>query len=196
MEQRSSGTDRPAQLMEAARRLGASDVVVFPASVIVVKDELAALCRDPGCESYGKSAGCPPYVSGPGGFKKRLETTDRALFFKIDVPFECMLTDERRDLFILLHEITAGLERAAVAAGYAGSEGFAGGGCKALFCRSHPDCRAIAAGECRNPDRARPSMSGYGVDVSYLMKQAGWSMSWRSEGSTSMGTLCGLVLLR
>lgn len=53
-----------------------------------------------------------------------------------------------------------------------------GGSCKALFCADEPACRRITdGGPCRHPDRARPSMSGYGIDVSRLMAQAGWKMN-------------------
>ena len=65
----------------------------------------------------------------------------------------------------------------------------------------HVGCerRLGAGGPCRHPDHARPSMSGYGIDVSRLMNAAGWRMSWITRTTSAeevpMGALVGMVLL-
>ena len=104
----------------------------------------------------------------------------------------------------LLHEIVASVEIAAKKLGYANSKAFAGGSCKQFFCSSHDDCRVVAGkGECRNPHRARPSMSGFGVNVPEIMKTAGLTSNedlTEYKGSPDRersltGTVSGLILI-
>ena len=188
------------KLTELACWLGASNAEVISTSEIAVEDNLANLCREPGCENYGLSASCPPHVAGPYGFRKLLETFKKAVVFKIDVPSEILLSSDRREVFRALHEIAASIEHAAVDLGYNNSTAYAGGSCKLLFCQDYTYCRVLEEeGECRNPDRARPSMSGYGINVSRLMEVAGWTMNRITQDTgrneVSMGTVCGLVLI-
>jgi len=188
------------ELVESACRFGASDATGVSVSDISVEEALANLCREPQCENYGLSAGCPPNVSGPSGFRELLKTAEEVVVFKIDVPWEILFSNERRDIFRLLHEVAANIEQAAVERGYPDSKAFAGGSCKQIFCYNHPLCRVLENGEpCRNSRIARPSMSGFGIKVSTLMKAAGWTLNWTTRvghGNTiSMGTVCGLVLI-
>lgn len=188
------------KLTQLACQLGASDANAIFATGISVEDSLADLCREPGCENYGLSASCPPYVSGPDGFRKLLKTFEHAVVFKIDVPSEILFSEERRDVFRLLHEIAANIEKAATEAGFSKSSAYAGGSCKQIFCRDYSHCRVIAEnGGCRNPLLARPSMSGFGINVLKLKKAAGW-MSGKPQPDTdldkvSMETVCGLILI-
>jgi predicted metal-binding protein len=188
------------KLMQLACQLGANDAKAISTTEISVEDSLANLCREPGCENYGLSASCPPYVAGPDGFRKLLKVFNHAIVFKIDVPSEILHSDERRDIFGLLHEIAANIEQAATEMGFFNSSAYAGGSCKQIFCRDHPACRVIAEnGECRNPLLARPSMSGFGINVLKLKKAAGW-MSGKTprdidSDTVPMETVCGLVLI-
>jgi len=187
------------ELVRLAGELGATQAGVVPADRIVIEDRLAGFCREPRCPSYGLSANCPPHTSGPAGFRELVKGFRRALVFKIEVPAEILFSSQRRELFGLLQETAANLETAAREMGYQKSKGFAGGNCKGLFCNDKPDCRVLAGGECRNPDRARPSMSGFGINVTELMEAAGWTMNRVDQGGGSKegssGTLCGLVLI-
>jgi predicted metal-binding protein len=188
------------ELTQLACRLGASDAAVISASEISIEDNLAKLCREPQCENYGLSTSCPPHVAGPAGFREFQKKFKHAVVFKIDVPSEILLSSQRRDIFQLLHEIAAELEQAAVQQGYPDSKAFAGGSCKNLFCPEHPACRVLAqGGACRHPHRARPSMSGFGINVSRLMQAAGWHMDRITRDTDSdevpMGTVSGLVLV-
>ncbi len=189
-----------AELIQLACRLGASDASLIRASDISVEDDLANLCREPRCKNFGLSAQCPPHTPGPGGFRKMREGCERALFFKIDVPNEALFSSEGHEIFRLLHEIAAGIEQSAIRLGYSHSKAFAGGSCKKAFCGDYAECRVLSEkGDCRYPESARPSMSGFGIDVSKLMKLAGWTMSWSTmtdnAGLDSTGTVCGLILI-
>ncbi|MCU0586994.1 MAG: DUF2284 domain-containing protein [Syntrophobacteraceae bacterium] len=189
------------ELMELARWLGATDVAMISTEEISVEDHLAGMCGELPCSSYGLGAGCPPHVTGPSGFRELLKEHRQALVFKIEVPTEVLLSQERQEIFGLLHKIAADVEQLAVQKGYRDSRGFAGGSCKQLFCRDHPACRVVSEGkECRSPRLARPSMSGFGIDVSKLMRSAGWAMNRAGGGAetgspSGTGTVCGLVLL-
>jgi predicted metal-binding protein len=130
-----------------------------------------------------------------------LQGYEQALVFKIDVPTEILFSGDRREIFGLLHTIAADVELSAAQKGYRKSKGYAGGSCKQIFCREQRVCPVVSeGGECRNPGQARPSMSGFGINVSKLMQIAGWKMNRsRTEIDKGMasgvGTVCGLVLL-
>jgi predicted metal-binding protein len=188
------------ELTELACRLGASNAKVISTSEISIEDDLANLCKEPRCENYGLSAGCPPHVVGPSGFRKLLETFEQAVVFKIDVPSEILLSSDRCEVFRALHEIAASIELTATEIGYHHSKAYAGGSCKRLFCQDYTYCRVVKeGGECRNPRQSRPSMSGFGINVSKLMQLAGWTMNRVTQHTrpdeNSIATVCGLVLI-
>ena len=106
--------EKLAILTGGALDLGASGVKVIAAGDIVIRDELADRCREPGCEHYGKSKSCPPNVAGPSWFRKLLKNYSRAVLFKIDVPSDILFSSERFDVFRLLHTTAAGIEQAGV----------------------------------------------------------------------------------
>ena len=193
-------TMRVEELIDTALSLGASAASVISASEISVEDSLARLCRKPKCENYGLSPSCPPHVSGPSGFRVLLNAFEKAIVIKIDVPLSVLFSDERREVMRLLHEIVAGVERSAARMGYVDSKAYAGGSCKTIFCRDHSYCRVLSqGGECRNAEYARPSMSGFGINVTKLMRAAGFDGDMNIPGSESNGTamswVSGLVLI-
>ena len=189
-------------IAQLARDMGAGGVALIPSSSIVIDDNLAGLCADPGCENYNQSLSCPPHVAGPDGMREYIQTRPQAIVFKIEVASEILIapSEERRQMFRLLHEIAAAIESAAIRAGFSESMGFAGGACRRVFCHEYPDCAALEnSEECRNPDLARPSMSGFGINVNELKKSSGWPLN-RTDGADDpsemkMGTLCGMVLV-
>ena len=189
-----------ADLTDRALELGASAAAIIAAAEIVVDDELAELCKPPKCDKYGQAPSCPPHVSGPDGFREMQAAASFALVFKIDVPSDALFSNQRREVFQLLHQIAAGVELAAVTMGHESTCAFAGGSCKYLFCDEHPDCSLLTGdGSCRYPDQARPSMSGFGIHVAKLMESAGWSFSKAEEDvdgqESATASVCGLVLI-
>ena len=187
-------------LIQVAHRNGASDAKLVSTNVVTVDESLTNLCRDSGCENFGLAINCPPHVPGPAEFKELLKSYTRAVVFKIDVPIEVLLSDDGPRAFRLLHKIAANTEKAAADKGYKRSLSFAGGSCKRLFCQKHQDCIALSKqGECRHPHVARPSLSGFGINASQLVKAVGWQMERITRETDpeelSMGVLCGLVLI-
>jgi predicted metal-binding protein len=198
--ERTPGAPRGAdELLALARHEGATGAALIPSRELVVRDDLAALCAEPRCPNYGTAASCPPHVAGPAGFRELVRCHPLALVYKIDVPAEVLLSPEVVELMRLVHGIGTAVERRASELGYAGARAFGGGSCKQLFCGEEPDCRVVAhGGDCRFPDQARPSLSGFGVDTTAMLRAAGWTLRRVDPGAASdadaTGTVCGLVL--
>lgn len=185
-----------AALIQLACRSGATAAAVIDARDIVLRDDLAALCNADQCDHYGQAPSCPPYVGGPEDFRKRFGDFSRAVVIRIDVPTEILLSSQRREVMRLLHEIAAGVERAAAGRGWPDAAALAGGSCRHLFCFDQSDCAVVnGGGGCRFPDGARPSMSGFGIDVTRLMETAGWTLNRAVEGETPTAPVVALVLL-
>lgn len=188
------------ELIQVSYKLGASNSAIISANDIIVDVSLADKCREPRCANYGLSKNCPPHISGPSGFKKNLETFNKAIFFKIDVPSEILYSSENREVFQLLHQIAAGIESSAVKLGFENAQAYAGGSCKKIFCYNYNECLALTEKQkCRHPEYARSSMSGFGINVAKLFETTGWTMTWVTDNNdsntTKMGNVCGLVLI-
>ena len=188
-------------MAEDAIGLGATSSAIISSKEIQVKEDLAALCNGEYiCPNYGLAANCPPHVEGPVGFRTWLAQSEYAIVVKIELPTSVMFSDERRGVMQLLHQIVAGVEEKAIEMGFADSKAFAGGSCKALFCDDEENCRVLAEnGPCRHGETARPSMSGFGVDVTQLMRSSGWPASKAENpevsGNDATSWVAGLVLL-
>lgn len=188
------------ELVRLARTLGSSDVRAISAKEISVEDKLANLCREPKCMNYGLSPSCPPHVGGPSEFRNLKKHYEQAIVVRLVVPSAALFSDERKDIMRLLHEIVAGIEQGAVQMGFISAKAFAGGSCKNIFCEAHAACRVLSEnGECRNPRQARPSMSGFGINVSELMKVCGWPGDIKTSEAEAAGEpmswVAGLVLV-
>jgi predicted metal-binding protein len=186
-------------LLAYAEQSGASACFISPQD-LVVEERLASYCVEPRCPNYGQSASCPPHVQGPSQFREWRDESELVLAIKIDVPVAILHSEERMEVMRLLHEIVAGSQQMAVKLHYSRSRGFAGGSCKQIFCREEKSCLYLSAEKtCRNSSHARPSMSGFGVNVSSLMRLAGWdgrALSESEAGGEAMSWVAGLVLLR
>jgi predicted metal-binding protein len=187
-------------LLMLAAQSGASRAGIIPVEAISAEEDLANLCRKPQCKNYGLAASCPPHVSGPPEFRKLLEKMLHAIVIRIDIPSSILFSDQRHDIMKLLHETAAKIEQSAFEMGFTHSKAFAGSSCKKIFCHEHAACQVISGnGKCRNPQSARPSMSGYGINVSKLMASAGWpSKITKQQGETdedSMSWVAGLILI-
>jgi predicted metal-binding protein len=187
-------------LVRFARGLGASDAAAVAAASITVDDAFASHCTPVACPFYGQSAGCPPHVPGPDAFRAWLRAFQYALLIRIEVPTPLLCANRCEAYFRRLHCIAAAVERQAAATGSTMAKAFAGGSCKPLFCSEAPDCAVIARNApCRHPECARPSMSGFGVDVARLMAAAGWKFipvtAATHPAQSSTAPICALVLV-
>jgi len=188
------------QLIKLAISLGASDACIVSSDVIVVEDHLARKCIEPQCENYGLSYSCPPHVEGPEVFRELIKTHSEALVIRLVIPSLMLLSWERLEIGRVLHELVATVELEARKIGYARSSGFAGGSCKELFCQDHLNCQRIEEnGPCRHSDLARPSMSGYGIDVFELIESCGWETNLNQEDGLpapdQLSWVAGLIMI-
>lgn len=188
-------------ILQSALDLGASDVAIIPSKEIRVEENLANLCDgDPQCENYGLGAGCPPHVSGPSGFRRLQKQNRHTVVVRLDVPSSALFSDQRREIMQLLHEIVSGVERAAVEIGFKEAASFAGGSCKKIFCCEHPDCQKLSTQkQCRHMENARPSMSGFGINVAKLIQSAGWDLNIANHADAtnpeSMTWVAGIIVI-
>ena len=193
-------TQKMRQIMDCALENGATRVAVISPDEVSVKNHFADFCKEPGCPCYGNSMSCPPNVSGPDGFRKKLAASQCAVVIRLEVDKASMLGRGRHDVFRILQELAAVTEQKAKSLGFTGSEGFAAGSCKFSFCKKYDHCQVLHGnGECRHPDSARPSMSGFGVDVGRLMKSAGWGSTFlKNDGKQEdqMTWVAALVTIR
>jgi predicted metal-binding protein len=198
--QKNNTSERMEKLVHMATSLGASDAKAIASSDILVEDRLATLCVEPRCENYGLAPSCPPHVAGPSGFRALQRTLRHAIVVRLVVPASVLLSCERREIGRFLHELVAGVEQEAVHIGYTGSKGFAGGSCKKIFCHDEPGCAVLAAnGPCRYLWHARPSMSGFGINVFHLVESCGWPANLNAgkpdADADSMSWLAGLIMV-
>ncbi len=187
-------------LIQHALALGASDARLISSAHIRVEEELARICKDPGCPGYGQGANCPPHVMKPAAFRELMPQYPQALVFKFDVPTEVLLGDGRFEVARIVHETAAALEHQALDCGYTAARGLAAGSCKRTFCADEPNCRELVhEGECRHPHSARPSISGLGVNFFELSRTVGWPIKKITRDSdpheVPMGLMAGIVLL-
>lgn len=185
--------------MTSARNLGVSDAKIISTNAIPIENEIIDFCKDPLCESYGKSFYCPPYAMKPQELKAIIKGYDNALIFKIDVSSKVLLSKARFDEFRKIFDIAAHLEASAIEAGFNKSRGFAAGSCKPVFCPEY-QCQALVNGKtCRYSDKARPSMEAVGINVFKLIRNVGWEIHKITEDSDPeslrSGVLAGIVLI-
>ncbi len=192
--------DRTERVLAHAAKLGTSGGSIIEPKQVPVDNKFIEFCKTPRCPGYGSSMSCPPNVKGPDWFREYLKTFGQVLVFKFDVPTSVLLSEERYEVTRLIHETASGIELFALANGYGRAKGFAGGSCKQVFCKESLTCRVLSGtGGCRNPDKARQSMSGMGVDFLELTKLLGWKMEIITETTNaeevSMGMMAGMVLM-
>ena len=189
------------KLVAFAIAKGATDARMILSGDIVVREELAACCHPDLCKNYGLSCSCPPAVAGPSAFRSLQLALPHAIVVRMVVPADDLFSEKRIGIMGALHLLVAGIEKQAVQMGYSRAMAFAGGSCKEIFCASHEKCRKLFGdGNCRHPEEARPSMSGFGVDVSGLMEKCGWPSSLGVQEESlfcedAESWVAGLVLL-
>lgn len=186
-------------LKKKAMDLGASDVKLISVDRITVEDEVVEMCSANQCSGYGKSANCPPHVMGPGEARALIGNYEKALFFKIDVSPQLLLSEDRHKIFKKVFLIASRLEALAIEHGFLETKGMAAGSCKPVFCKGRSCEALLEGGECSYPSLARPSMEAVGINVFKLAKEVGWDIYLILEESdpkaVPKGMLAGLLLV-
>ncbi len=192
--------ERISKLRVFAMSLGIADAKPMPVDRITLEDRFRSLCEKPRCPNYDTSINCPPHTMTPGQFREHITGFTHVLAFKFDMPVEALQGTKRREASLLLHQTTAAIEHRARSLGFDRASGYSSGGCKKTFCHEHEDCAALQeGGQCRHADKARPSLSGMGVNWYDLSKSLGWEMRTDETGdpNPTAGTvmMAGLVFL-
>jgi predicted metal-binding protein len=188
--------ERISELLAFAGSLGVSDAKLLGVERITVEDHFRNMCEDPRCPNYGTSINCPPHSMTPTAFRDHIKGYIHVLAFKFDMPMEAVQETSLREAALLLHETTAAIEHQAKSLGFERACGYSSGGCKRTFCYEHADCAALqAGGQCRHPDKARPSLSGMGVNWQTLSKSLGWLMQKTEDTGAETVMMAGLVFL-
>jgi predicted metal-binding protein len=188
------------ELVAFAGSLGISDAKLLGVDRITVEDRFRTQCAEPRCPNYNTSINCPPHSMTPRQFREHIKGFTLLLAFKFDMPMTAVQGTERREASLLLHETTAAIEHKAQSLGFERARGYSSGGCKKTLCYEHPDCAALQDdGGCRHSDKARPSLSGMGVNWYELSKSLGWAMQKNEEGDLNPKSetvmMAGLVFL-
>lgn len=183
-------------ILNTTKEMGASDAIILKPQQVEVNPELAELYNPSGCDFFGQCKNHPPHLTTPEEFQVMLDHARAVLVFRVDMPNNLFMCSDRRVCFQILHELAANIENCASENGYPGSSAYAGGSCRDIFCPHEISCDVIDKNRpCRYPDKARPSISGCGVDVVKLMAISGWSEVHREMRMQEMACVCGLVLL-
>ncbi len=192
--------ERISELLAFARSQGIDDAKLLGVDRITVDDRFRSQCEEPRCPNYNTSINCPPHSITPGQFRDHIKRFTLVLAFKFDMPMAAVQGTERREASLLLHETTAAIEHKAQLLGFEGAHGYSSGACKKTLCYEHADCAALQdGGECRHSDKARPSLSGMGVNWHELSKSLGWAMQKNEDGDLNPKSetvmMAGLVFL-
>lgn len=136
-----------------ARGMGFRDAVVLPADQVAIAPWVPLKCRY-GCGTYGRNRQCPPHAMPPEETRDLLKSYQHVLLVEGTPP-------GRR-----FHDQLIGLERKAFLAGC--HKAFALGAGPCPVCETCPE-----DGTCRQPEKARPSMEAFGIDVYETARRAG-----------------------
>lgn len=192
--------ERISELLTFARSLGIGDAKLLEVGRISVEDSFRRQCAEPRCPNYNTSINCPPHSMTPGQFREHIKGFTQVLAFKFDMPMEAVQGAKRREASLLLHETIAAIEHRGKSLGYELACGYSSGACKKTLCDEHADCAALQeGGKCRHSDKARPSLSGMGVNWYELSKSLGWAMQKNEDGDLNPDVetvmMAGLVFL-
>ena len=156
-----------------ARKLGAAEVTVIFPGTVVTAPWVRWKCQY-GCGGYEGCLTCPPYSPTPGETREVLKEYKKAILIH---------GDEYTDV----SEIAVKLEKEAFLSGYYKAFGLGSGPCR--LCRS-----CDVTGECKKPERARPSMEASGIDVFQTVRNNHFKIEVLKSPSCK-GNYFGLVLI-
>ena len=108
-----------------------------------------------GCDCFGKCLVCPPFTPEPEKMRRILDCYKRGILMHFDTDVE-------------IKEIVFELERKIFLFGFWKAFGLGAGPC--YFCQECP----VEEGQCRYPERARPSMEACGIDVFSTVRKVGF----------------------
>jgi predicted metal-binding protein len=195
-------TDRPAveikakaattdleRLVDSAKRLGATDAMVAPVSVLAVSEVMRLKCQIPACWGYNASPFCPPRTATAEEMQAIIAEYNWALLLAIPRPTAA--TGSAAKLFAHSNQVKEVVGRTEVEAQYGGlldTMGFPGGPCTLCGMFSEEWIRAFKKGAevpycpliqrtaplCLHFYHGRPAAQAVGLDMYLAAKNVGW----------------------
>ncbi|WP_048198830.1 DUF2284 domain-containing protein [Methanocella arvoryzae] len=155
---------------------GASDAKIIKTDSVVTAPWVRWKCRY-GCDGYNSSLCCPPSTPVHRETRELLDSYKVALLLHLagNIKRSADLT-----------EIAVTLERDLFLAGYYKAFAMGAGPCGL--------CPVCSMGECRYPEKARPSMESCGIDVFSTARNNGYTIEVVKDYSDKMNRF-GLVLI-
>lgn len=169
---RSEISDVLKKLHEAAIDLGV-DIYEIGIEKIIPKQSIRLKCAIPLCEYYGVCKVCPPNIPPLNEFREALQYYSQALLVVYREKIVSINKyQDNHDAELRLSAAVADLEFKALKEGYYQALGLQVGGCKLCEQCSPPGER------CRHPYKARPSPTGFGLDLTELAMEANVPLEW------------------
>lgn len=155
-------------LISAALEEGARSAVVIRAEDIVLNASFRDICRGNGCGMYGRCWMCPPDIGEIDTLISRVKGFSYGLLYQTVSDIEDSFDFEGMTEAGLRHAQLSQRLEAAVKPLLQAHLHLSCGGCR-LCAR----CAKMDGLPCRHPDRALPSMEGYGIDVCSTVRPTG-----------------------
>ena len=168
------------EYVRKAKVLGISQARSIKTETVVVGNWVRLKCQY-GCGGHGACLTCPPYSPSPEYMKQTLSEYSRGLLLQLrdeDTGRKPAGAASR------LRKVALDLERDLFLDGYYKAFAMPSGPCEG--CR-----QCDPSGNCRHPDRARPSMEACGIDVYRTARNNGFAL----EVVTSADALCSFMAL-
>ncbi|MBO4445336.1 MAG: DUF2284 domain-containing protein [Clostridia bacterium] len=153
-------------LAQLAIEHGFSHAKEFDPQVLEARQDVRAMCEEDKCHAYAKNWTCPPFCGTLEECQAKMLSYKKGVLLQTEGKLNKVIdfigyieTGKRHnDLVYSFADKVREL--------YPGCLVLGGGGCRICKKCAHPE-------PCRNPDRAVPSMEGYGLLVSKVCEAAG-----------------------
>jgi len=148
-------------MIRLALDCGADKAVMLGRAQLVASPMFREICRGNGCGKYGRCWVCPPEIGEIDALIASLAAYDRVLWYQSIADIEDSFDIEGMFNAGRAHaQLSQRLSDALKSRGHTGFLHLSCGGCH--LCER---CAKEDALPCRHPDRALPSLEGYGIDV-------------------------------
>jgi len=149
------------EMIRLALECGAAKAVLLERAQLVASPMFREICKSNGCGKYGRCWVCPPQIGEIDTLIASLDAYDHVLWYQSIAKIEDSFDIEGMFAAGRAHaQLSQRISSALKDQGYSGFLHLGCGGCH-LCAR----CAKENALPCRHPDKALPSLEGFGVDV-------------------------------
>jgi predicted metal-binding protein len=172
MKPRDTTEKKYSHFLKRIVELGATEAKIIESSSVVTAEWVRLKCQY-GCGGYGTTYCCPPHTPRPEETRQVMDCYKKAILahFGRNVRVTKTMVELEKEVFL---------------AGYFKAFSFGAGPCS--LCKSCPE------EGCKNPESARPSMEGCGIDVFSTARNNGYPIEVLCDRSCT-GNYYGLLLI-